>query len=98
MYSGHTMKQSLKKTQPQTRQRINIMVSPETIRLLDRVAPKGSRSRLIDQAVKFFVEKRAKANLREELKQEALDYAERDRAIAEEWFSIDEEAWEKHGG
>jgi CopG family transcriptional regulator / antitoxin EndoAI len=98
VYSEYAMKQSLQKTQRQTRRRINIMVSPETIRLLDRVAPKGGRSRLIDQAVKFFVEKRAKANLREELKQEALDYAERDRAIAEEWFSIDEEAWEKHGG
>ena len=98
MYSESVMKQSLKKPQPQTRQRINIMVSPDTLRLLERVAPKGGRSRLIDEAVRFFVEKRAKANLREELKQEALDYAERDRAIAEEWFSIDEEAWEKHGG
>ncbi|MBI3799571.1 MAG: hypothetical protein HY268_21700 [Deltaproteobacteria bacterium] len=73
-------------------------VSPETLRLLKRVAPKRGRSRLIDEAVKCFVEKRATANLREELKQEALDYAERDRTIAEEWFSLDEEAGEKHGG
>ena len=68
MYSESIMKQSLKKPQPQTRQRINIIVSPDTLRLLERVAPKGGRSRLIDEAVRFFVEKRAKANLREELK------------------------------
>ncbi len=98
VYTKNGMKQSLKKTHPWARQRINIMVAPETIQLLERVAPKGGRSRLIDKAVKFFVERHAKVNLREQLKQEALRNASYDRALAEEWFSIDEEAWEKHGG
>jgi CopG family transcriptional regulator/antitoxin EndoAI len=92
------MKQGLKKPQPRTRQRLNITVSPDTIALLERVAPKGDRSRLIDTAVRFFVERRAKSNLREQLKQEALRNAAFDRELAEEWFAIDEEAWEKHGG
>ncbi len=73
--------------------RINIVLPVETIELLDRVAPKGNRSRLISEAVIHYVASGARANLAERLKQGALANAQRDLAIVQEWFSIEEEAW-----
>ncbi|MBL8290355.1 MAG: hypothetical protein JNN08_00890 [Bryobacterales bacterium] len=65
-----------------------------TIRVLDRVAPEGSRSRLISEAVLYYVENRAKSNLSDKLKAGAQANARRDLEIAQEWFSLDEEAWQ----
>lgn len=73
--------------------RINITLPEETVGLLDRVAERGNRSRLISEAVLHYVRSRAKVNLRERLKQGALARAERDLAMAEEWFTVDEQAW-----
>ena len=74
--------------------RINIVLPVETIEVLDRVAPKGNRSRLISEAVIHYVTSRARTNLAERLKQGAIANAQRDLAIAQEWFSLDEEAWQ----
>ena len=59
-----------------------------------RVAPKGNRSRLISDAVMHYVTTRAKTNLAEQLKKGAIANAQRDMDIAQEWFSVDEEAWQ----
>jgi CopG family transcriptional regulator/antitoxin EndoAI len=75
--------------------RINIVLPVETIKVLDRVAPKGSRSRLISVAVLHYVGSRAKSNLAERLKAGALANAKRDLEIAQEWFSLDQEAWQR---
>jgi len=75
--------------------RINVVLPLETIRVLDRVAPKGSRSRLISEAVLYYVESKARGNLAERLKAGALANAKRDLEIAQEWFSLDEEAWRR---
>jgi metal-responsive CopG/Arc/MetJ family transcriptional regulator len=72
--------------------RINIVLPDETAAVLDRVAAKGARSRFISRAVMHLVETEGKANLRERLKAEALANAERDLAIAAEWFPLEEEA------
>ncbi|MGA2329018.1 MAG: hypothetical protein ABSH05_22345 [Bryobacteraceae bacterium] len=74
--------------------RINIVLPVETLEVLDRVAPKGNRSRTIAEAVIHYVTCRARTNLAERLKQGALANAQRDLAIAQEWFSLDEEAWQ----
>jgi CopG family transcriptional regulator / antitoxin EndoAI len=74
--------------------RINVVLPVETIKVLDRVAPKGNRSRLISEAVLHYVTSKAKTNLAEQLKQGALANAQRDLDIAQEWFSIDEESWQ----
>lgn len=63
------------------------------MKVLDRVAPKGNRSRLISEAVMYYVSERSKSNLAERLKQGALANSRRDLEIAQEWFSLDEEAW-----
>lgn len=75
--------------------RLNITLPRETVELLDRVAPKGDRSRLIAEAVNFFVQAKGRARLRKQLSEGAIRRADRDREIAEEWFALDEEAWER---
>jgi metal-responsive CopG/Arc/MetJ family transcriptional regulator len=72
--------------------RINIVLSDKTVAVLDRVTAKGTRSQFIDRAVRHLVETESKANLRERLKAEAIENAERDLALATEWFLLEEEA------
>ena len=70
--------------------RINVVLPVETI-----IVPKGSHGRVISEAVLHYVESRAKSNLAERLKAGALANAKRDLEIAQEWFSLDEEAWQR---
>jgi CopG family transcriptional regulator / antitoxin EndoAI len=74
--------------------RINIVLPDETLRLLDKVAPRGNRSRLISEAVRHYLTSRARRNLAARMKQGAMADAQRDLEIAQEWFSVDEEAWQ----
>jgi hypothetical protein len=60
--------------------------------ILDRVASKGKRSSFIARALLHYVDVIGKQNLRERLKQEALNNSERDLEIAAEWFPLEEEA------
>ena len=76
--------------------RINVILPDETVRVLDRVAPKGNRSRVISEAVLHYVSSRGRSNLAEQLKAGALANAKRDMAIAEEWFPLEKEAWQSH--
>jgi len=75
--------------------RLNIMLPDQTVKVLDRVAPKGDRSRFISQAVLHYVQTQSRANLRERLKQGALANAKLDLEIAEEWFPVEQELWQK---
>ena len=65
----------------------------ETLLVLDRVAPKGKRSRLISEAVMHFGSSRSRSYVEKQLKVGALANATRDMAIAEEWFPLEEETW-----
>lgn len=75
--------------------RINITLPEETLRLVDRVAEHGDRSRLIDEAIRQYIKKIGRENLKSRLKEGAIRRAERDLKISEEWFLLDEEAWQK---
>lgn len=75
--------------------RINIVLPEETLRVLDRIAPRGNRSRLISDAVMCNVAAKTKSNLAERLKQGALVDAQRDLELAQEWFPLEEEAWQR---
>ena len=75
--------------------RVNIILPDTTLKVLDRLAGKGDRSRFISEAVLHYVRTRGAANLRERLKQGALANAKLDLEIAEEWFPVDQEAWQK---
>ena len=72
--------------------RINITLPEETVRLIDRLAGRGDRSRLIAQAVTHYVKATGRARLRKLLKEGALHRAERDLRLAEEWLALDEKA------
>lgn len=74
-------------------QRINITLPEDTLRLLDRVAGKGDRSRFIDAAVKHYVNAMSRARLRKRLKEGAIKRAARDLSLAEDWFALEEEIW-----
>ena len=78
--------------------RLNITLPEETVRLIDRVAKSGKRSRLINQAVREFLERKQLASLRKQLEEGARRRAKRDLALSEEWVSLEEEAWEKAQG
>jgi CopG family transcriptional regulator/antitoxin EndoAI len=73
-----------------TTARINITLPESTLRRIDRTAPRGNRSRLIDQAVNFYLKKHARTKLRTLLKEGYLDRAERDRELAADLFDNDE--------
>ena len=75
--------------------RVNIILPDATLKLLDRVAAKGDRSRFISQAVLHYVKTHGAANLRERLKQGALANARLDLEITEDWFPVEQEAWQR---
>lgn len=74
-------------------QRINITLPEKTLSLIDRVAAKGDRSRFIDRAIRYYVESVGKAKLKKLLKEGAIARAQRDLRLAEEWFTLEGEAW-----
>jgi len=45
--------------------------------------------------VKSYIKEVGRANLRKRLKEGAIHEAELDRGLAEEWYTLDEEAWQK---
>lgn len=75
--------------------RVNVTLPEETIRLIDRSAERGDRSRFIDTAVKYFVRQRGRTQLRRLLEEGAERRAARDLVIAEEWSPVDRDAWRK---
>jgi CopG family transcriptional regulator/antitoxin EndoAI len=74
--------------------RLNIMLPEETVKLLDRVTKKGDRSRFIDEAVRRLAASRRQGSLRKQLREGALKRARRDLALAEQWFALEDEAWD----
>jgi len=75
--------------------RINIMLPERTLAVLDRVAPKGDRSRFVSAAVLHYVETKGKQRLRQQLKAGYLANADENLRIAAEWFPCEEETWQK---
>ncbi len=75
--------------------RVNVTLPEETIRLIDRSANQGNRSRFIDEAVKYFVHAHGRTQLRRLLEEGATRRAARDLAIAEEWLPVERAAWRK---
>lgn len=85
----------MKATYSSVHRRINITLPEETLKRIDRVANKGDRSSFIDSAVQFYIERIGRENVRQAIKEGSIMRAERDLQIAEEWFHLDEEAWQK---
>jgi hypothetical protein len=73
--------------------RINITLPESTIRTLDRLAQRGGRSKLIDQAVRHYVATRSAEALREQLKQCSLRDRDLEEGVSEDWAAVDSESW-----
>lgn len=73
--------------------RLNITLPEQTVQLLDKVTKYGDRSELINRAVQAYIKQYSKEELRKQLKEAAIAMAEEDLKMAEEWFPIDQEAW-----
>lgn len=73
--------------------RINVTLPEATVTLLESVADKGSRSGFVNEAIRSYAKALGKKRLRDQLKEGALARADRDRAIAADWFEIEEELW-----
>jgi metal-responsive CopG/Arc/MetJ family transcriptional regulator len=77
--------------------RLNITLPESTIELLEKAAKKGERSELINTAIKEYVSQKQRMKLRRAMIEGAKANAALDLKIAQEWFPLDEEAWEKYG-
>lgn len=75
--------------------RVNVTLPEGTLTLIDRMVPRGNRSRLIAEAIKYYVEHVGRAQLKKRLKEGAIRRAARDRGIAREWLLVDEEIWQR---
>lgn len=75
--------------------RINISLPETTVQTIDRLAKPGQRSRFINQAVQHFVASRSAEALRERLESVIVWERDLDREIAEDWFAVDKEAWQR---
>lgn len=73
--------------------RINITLPEDTVEILAAAVDKGSRSTFIDAAIRSHVLDLERKSLRESVKEGAIVHAERDLAIAQEWFHLEEELW-----
>lgn len=65
-------------------QRVTVILSDEAVQALDRIAPKGTKSRVISEAVLHYVACRGGQNLAAQLKAGAIANAQRDLEIAQE--------------
>jgi CopG family transcriptional regulator/antitoxin EndoAI len=77
--------------------RINITLPDEMIRLLDRAASTGGRSRFIAEAIKLYVTQAARTKRRRRVREGALRRAERDRVFVRDWFPLEEDAPSRRG-
>lgn len=87
----------MKGTRSAVHRRINITLPEDTVRLIDRVASKGDRSRLIAQAIRYYVQDTGRRELRKRLREGAVRRADRDLELAREWFLVGEETWPRRG-
>ncbi|MGD9562968.1 MAG: ribbon-helix-helix domain-containing protein [Pyrinomonadaceae bacterium] len=76
--------------------RINITLPESTVALLESVVDKGSRSRLINDAVRLYVKNLKQKTLNEQLKEGAIARAERNLKMASEWSQLEDEVWQKY--
>lgn len=56
---------------------------------------RGDRSHLIDEAIRFYIREVGRSNLRKQLREGAIDRAARDLRLSQDWFHIENEAWQE---
>ncbi|MDY7007527.1 MAG: hypothetical protein SWX82_27245 [Cyanobacteriota bacterium] len=64
---------------------INITIPETTMQLIDRTMPQENLNQLIDKALNFYINQNVSENLKEELRTGAIERAERDLKLPEEF-------------
>lgn len=74
--------------------RLTISLPEQTVRLLNRLAGRGQRSRLIDRALRRYVKLKleTRVNLRKQLADSYAVNAAFHRRLAKNWFPAEQEA------
>jgi CopG family transcriptional regulator / antitoxin EndoAI len=75
--------------------RINITLPTETLQQLNEFVSKGERSRFINSAIQAYISEIQQEKLRQKLKEGAIQRADRDRSLADDWLTLEEEAWQE---
>ncbi|HYF05321.1 MAG TPA: hypothetical protein VEA59_04075 [Patescibacteria group bacterium] len=73
-----------------TFERINISLPKTTVKLIDKFARKGGRSRFIDTAVRRVIAQNSSKRITELLKEQAQKNASEDLKIVQEWFELEQ--------
>lgn len=71
--------------------RINITLPVTTLKRIDHLAEDRNRSRLIDQALQYYIDSISRKNLRALLKEGAVERTKRDADVSAEWFHLENE-------
>ncbi len=72
-------------------QNISIYLPDDTLVEIDKLFPQADLSLFISEAIQFYISEANKKALRDRIKEGAIARAERDLALAQEWFVLDEE-------
>jgi CopG family transcriptional regulator / antitoxin EndoAI len=72
-------------------QNISIHLPDDTLVEIDKLSPQGDLSLFISEAIQFYIRETKKKALRDLIEEGAIVRAERDLALAQEWFALDEE-------
>ncbi len=72
-------------------QNISIHLPDDTLVEIDKLSPQGDLSLFISEAIQFYILEAKKKALRDLIEEGAVVRAERDLALAQEWFALDEE-------
>ena len=75
--------------------RLNIVMPETTVKTIDRLAKPGERSRFIDKAVQHYVATSSPEALHERLKAASIRDRDLSLEIANDWFAVDQEQWDK---
>lgn len=78
-------------------QRLNISLPATTLRLSDRVVPKGDRSKFIEHAVRTELARTKCTELRRQLEEGYRRRADEDRQLTGEWDHLSAEVWARLG-
>ena len=79
---------------------LQITLPEDTVTLINQWVknsdfPEQERDRLINEAIKWYVNHKQQNSLREQLQQGAIRRAKRDLNLAQEWFNLEEEKWQE---
>ncbi len=74
-------------------QQINVTLPQKTIELIDSLAAHEDLNQLVDDAINLYIIDRQKKALQQQLREGAICRGNRDLALVEDWFSLEEEVW-----